>query len=176
MSQANEQFEPFEPAGLGPAGPDPDPEAPDPRSGGPGSPGARTWILWGLWRVLLLAIAVTGFAAGEGAWRWVWLGLLTLVVATTWLSRPGRRAAVPAALSEPGDHRVVLQLPGDKQILVIRALRRITGADLAAAKKLAESAPVVVVENLSQESAAQAVHLLTSAGARATVTPMDRSE
>jgi len=139
------------------------------------APTTRTWVLWGLWRVLLLGIAVTGFVAGEGSWRWVWLLLIVSVVGTTWFSRPGRRGSVPAALSEPGDHRVVLQVQGDKPIHVIRALRRITGADLATAKKLLESAPVIVVENLSQESAAQAAHLLTSAGARATVVPMDVS-
>jgi ribosomal protein L7/L12 len=94
---------------------------------------------------------------------------------TTWLFRPGRRVGfrVPAALSRPGRHRVVLQLPGDKPVLVIRQLRRITGADLVSAKAMVESAPVVVAENLSQESAAEAAHLLQAAGARATVTPMD---
>jgi hypothetical protein len=141
----------------------------------PVAPTTRTWVLWGLWRALLLAISLAGVVATDGWRRWVWVVLLALVVVTTWLFRPGRGGGVrvPAALSRPGNHRVVLQLPGDKPVLVVRQLRRITGADLATAMALLESAPVVVVESLSQESAAEAAHLLQAAGARATVTPMD---
>jgi hypothetical protein len=141
---------------------------------GPVPPSTRTWLLWGLWRALLLGLSVAGVVATDGWRRWVWIVLLALVLVTTWLFRPGRGGVrVPAALSRPGNHRVVLQLPGDRPVLVVRQLRRITGADLATAKSMLESAPVVVAENLSQESAAEAAHLLQAAGARATVTPMD---
>ena len=141
----------------------------------PVPPTTRTWVLWGLWRALLLGLSIAGVVATDGWRRWVWVALLALVLVTTWLFRPGRGGGVrvPAALSRPGDHRVVLQLPGERPVPVIRQLRRITGADLATAKAMVESAPVVVVENLSQESAAEAAHLLQAAGARATVTPMD---
>jgi hypothetical protein len=140
----------------------------------PARPTVRTWILWGLWRALLVGLSVAGVVATDGWRRWIWIVLLALVLVTTWLFRPGRGGVrVPAALSKPGHHRVVLQVPGDRPVLVIRQLRRITGADLAAAKAMLESAPVVVAENLSQESAAEAAHLLQAAGARATVTPMD---
>jgi hypothetical protein len=154
--------------------PTPDPErAPAPLRG-PVPPTVRTWILWALWRALLTGIPLTGVFVTDGWRRWLWVVLLTMVVLTTWVSRPGRPSVrVPAALSQPGDHRVVLQVTGDKPVLVIRQLRRITGADLASAKTMVESAPVVVAENLSQESAAEAAHLLQAAGARATVTPMD---
>jgi hypothetical protein len=143
----------------------------------PGPPTTRTWVLWAIWRVVLIAISVTGVVMTDGWRRWLWLALLTIVLLTTWFFRPGRSAGVrvPAALSQPGDHRVVLQLPGDKPVHVVAALRRITGADLVTAKAMLQGAPVVVAENLSQESAAQAAHLLESAGARAVVSPMDGS-
>jgi len=141
----------------------------------PARPGTRTWVLWGIWRVVLIAISATGVVMTDGWRRWLWIFLLVTVLLTTWFFRPGRSTGVrvPAALSQPGDHRVVLQLPGDKPLDVIRALRRVTGADLLTAKNMLEGAPIVIVENLSQESAAQAAHLLTSAGARAVVSPMD---
>jgi len=154
--------------------PSPEPQrAPAPLRA-PARPTTRTWVLWGLWRALLVGLSVAGVVATDGWRRWIWIVLLALVLVTTWLFRPGRGGVrVPAALSKPGHHRVVLQLPGDRPVLVVRQLRRITGADLAAAKAMLESAPVVVAENLSQESAAEAAHLLQAAGARATVTPMD---
>ena len=141
----------------------------------PAPPTTRTWMLWGIWRVALVAISVTGVVMTDGWRRWLWLSLLAIVLLTTWFFRPGRSAGarVPAALSRPGDHRVVLQLPGEKPVHVLAALRRITGADLVTARNMLEGAPVVVAENLSQESAAQAAHLLESAGARAVVSPMD---
>ena len=141
----------------------------------PQRPTVRTWVLWILWRALLFGLAAAGVVVTDGWRRWVWIALLALVLVTTWAFRPGRSRVgrVPAALSRPGHHRVVLQLPGDKPVLVVRQLRRITGADLATARSVLQAAPVVVVENLSQESAAEAAHLLQAAGARATVTPMD---
>ena len=141
----------------------------------PAPPTTRTWVLWAIWRVVLIAISTTGVVMTDGWRRWLWIFLLATVLLTTWFFRPGRSTGVrvPPALSQPGDHRVVLQGPGDKPVHVVAALRRITGADLVTAKNMLEGAPVVVAENLSQESAAQAAHLLTSAGARAVVSPMD---
>jgi hypothetical protein len=138
-----------------------------------GTRSTRVLVVWGVWQGLLLVIAVAGAVLADGVWRWVWLALLVGIVVTTWLSRPWRTVTVPAALREPGDHRVVLQLPGDKPVRVVAALRRITGADLVTARNLVQSTPVVVAENLSQESAAQAAHLLQRAGARAVISPMD---
>jgi hypothetical protein len=137
-------------------------------------PTTRMWVVWGFWRLTLVAISATGVVMTHGLWRWIWLLLLAMVLLTTWLFRPGRDGVrVPAALSRPGDHRVVLQLPGERPVLVIRQLRRITGVDLVTARTMVESAPVVVAENLSQASAAEAAHLLQAAGARASVSPME---
>jgi uncharacterized protein (DUF58 family) len=140
-----------------------------------GRPTTRTWVLWGVWRALLIGVAGACALVADGALRWLWLLLLAGLLLTTWFFRPGRTVGVrvPPALSRPGDHRVVLQLPGDKPVQVVAALRRITGADLRTAKQMLESAPVVVAEGLSQDSAAEAVHLLTSAGARATLSEME---
>jgi hypothetical protein len=141
----------------------------------PAAPTARTWVLWGVWRAVLVGIPLAGVVLSAGVVRWIWLVVLAGVLLTTWFSRPGHQVGVrvPAALRQPGDHRVVLQLPGDQPAPVVLALRRITGADLRTATGLHQQAPVVVAENLSQESAAQAVHMLTSAGARASMSPMD---
>lgn len=78
-----------------------------------------------------------------------------------------------ARFTAPGDHRVVLQLPGRQNVLVVRELRRTTGCSLQEAVRLVQQPPVVIAERLSETSAAAVVARLTAAGARAVAAPMD---
>src|SRR5690349_16951990 len=100
----------------------------------PARPATRTWVLWGLWRLVLAAVCVFVIVQTDGWRRGIWVFLLVTVVLTSWFFRPGRLGGVSPALRQPGDHRVVLQVTGGRPVHVIRQLRRITGADLVAAK------------------------------------------
>jgi ribosomal protein L7/L12 len=80
------------------------------------------------------------------------------------LSKPGRRLA---ALAEPGECRVVLQVTGATPIKVIKVVCQATGLDLMSASKLVQDAPVVVVSGISEASAERVVGRLQKAGARA---------
>lgn len=121
---------------------------------------------------LLLVVIILAVAFGAAS-KW-WLLAVPLVgfdlVGAALLRREA--ALRRSRFLEPGDHRVVLQVSGDRPIHVIREIRRITGQDLVSAKRIVEAAPVVVVEGVTQESAAQAAHLLQIAGARAVATPV----
>jgi ribosomal protein L7/L12 len=80
------------------------------------------------------------------------------------LRKPGRASA---ALTEPGDCHVVLQLIGPRPIQVITIIRQATGLDLISASTLAKDAPVVVVSGISEASAERVVERLQKAGAKA---------
>ena len=80
------------------------------------------------------------------------------------LRRPGRASA---ALTEPGESQVVLQLIGPKPIHVIAIISQATGLDLVSASNLARDAPAVVVSGISEASADRVVERLQKAGARA---------
>jgi large subunit ribosomal protein L7/L12 len=67
---------------------------------------------------------------------------------------------------------VVLQVPGAKQIQVIKQVRITTGLGLTEAKKVIDDAPAVVVEGLSQESAELVADRLRAAGATALAAPI----
>ena len=80
------------------------------------------------------------------------------------LRKPGRRLA---ALAEPGERQVVLQVTGARPIQVITIIRQATGLDLMSARNLAHDAPVVVVSGISEASADRVVERLEKAGAKA---------
>ena len=80
------------------------------------------------------------------------------------LRKPGRASA---ALTEPGECQVVLQLIGSKPIHVITIISQATGLDLVSASNLASDAPVVVVSGVSEASANRVVERLQKAGAKA---------
>jgi len=82
------------------------------------------------------------------------------------LSKPGRASA---ALTEPGECHVVLQLTGARPIQVIAVIRQATGRDLLSAGNLAQDAPVVLVSGISEVSADRLVGRLQKAGAKAVV-------
>lgn len=121
--------------------------------------------------VLLILVFLNG--AARGGW---WLLLLLLVAFSLFqiyrLFRPAAPAAPAPRFTQPGEHRVVLQVAGPSPIMVIREIRRTTGLDLAGAKQLVLDAPVIVKENLSEASAGLMVDHLTKAGARAVAAPI----
>ena len=80
------------------------------------------------------------------------------------LRKPGRASA---ALAEPGEYQVVLQLIGPRPIHVIAIISQATGLDLVSANNLARDAPVVVVSGVSGASADRVVEILQKAGAKA---------
>ncbi len=135
---------------------------------------SRTQTLVLLLNAALIMIFLT--AALQGGW---WLLLVLLALSPAWRIYRVYRPADPAApirvhprFTEPGEHRVVLQVPGPSPVMVIREIRRTTGLDLMAAKNLVDEAPVIVKENLSESSAGLVADHLQKAGARAVASPI----
>ncbi|MEO6144139.1 MAG: ribosomal protein L7/L12 [Dermatophilaceae bacterium] len=80
------------------------------------------------------------------------------------LRKPGRASA---ALTEPGEFHVVLQLIGARPLQVMAVIRQATGLDVISAGNLAQEAPVVVASGISAASAELVVGRLERAGAKA---------
>ena len=80
------------------------------------------------------------------------------------LRKPGRASA---ALTEPGEFHVVLQLIGPRPVQVMAIIRQATGLDVISASNLARDAPVVVVSGISAASAELLVERLQKVGAEA---------
>lgn len=78
-------------------------------------------------------------------------------------------AAAPAAAEEandePSEVTVTLTSIGGTKVAVIKAVREITGLGLVDAKKLVDSAPAAIKENISPEEAASIKEKLEGAGA-----------
>lgn len=68
-----------------------------------------------------------------------------------------------------GGHDVVLDFPGDRQIEVIRQLRRLTQLSLKEAKDLLDTAPVPVLRVPDMPMAQAAKYILVSAGATVSI-------
>jgi large subunit ribosomal protein L7/L12 len=83
-------------------------------------------------------------------------------------------AAAPAAggdaAEEATDFQVTLtEVPADKKIGVIKAVREITGLGLKEAKDIAEGAPKVLKESAPKAEAEEIVKKIEAAGAKATM-------
>ena len=77
-------------------------------------------------------------------------------------------AAAPAAEEEaagPSEVTVTLTEVGGTKVAVIKAVRAITGLGLVDAKKLVDSAPAAIKENISPEEADEIKEQLVAAGA-----------
>lgn len=84
---------------------------------------------------------------------------------------PVAAAAAPAAAAEAAEEKtdfdVFLAEAGGNKIAVIKAVRGVvSGLGLAEAKKLVESAPVVLVEGAAKDAAEEAKKALEEAGAK----------
>lgn len=83
----------------------------------------------------------------------------------------GGAAAAPAAVvEEKTEFDVILtEVPADKKINAIKAVRELTNLGLAEAKALVESAPKAVKTGVSKDDAAAAKKKIEDAGAKAEV-------
>ena len=78
-------------------------------------------------------------------------------------------AAAPAdgggATEEKSEFNIVLKTPGGNKVAIIKAVKEITGAGLMDAKKMVESTPVTVKENVKKEDAEELKTKLEATGA-----------
>jgi large subunit ribosomal protein L7/L12 len=77
----------------------------------------------------------------------------------------GGDGAAPAAAEEKTDFDAVLTEVGPNKILVIKAVRELTGLGLKEAKDLVDAAPKAVKEGVAKEEADQVKEKLAEAGA-----------
>lgn len=84
------------------------------------------------------------------------------VVAAAAVAAP---AAAEEAASGPTEVTVTLSSVGGTKVAVIKAVREITGLGLVDAKKLVDSAPATIKENVAPEEADQIKEKLMAAGA-----------
>ena len=82
-------------------------------------------------------------------------------------------AAAPAgggeAAAEKTEFKVVLKADGGNKVAVIKVVKDATGLGLMDAKKLVESAPQTVKENIKKEEAEELKKLLEAAGAQVSI-------
>lgn len=81
-------------------------------------------------------------------------------------------AAAPAggeAAAEKTEFKVTLKSDGGNKVAVIKVVKDATGLGLMDAKKLVESAPATVKENVKKEEAEELKKLLEAAGAQVVV-------
>ncbi len=84
------------------------------------------------------------------------------------MAAPG--AAAAEEVEEKTEFDVVLEeVPADKKIAVLKAVRGITGLGLKEAKEMVESAPKAIKEGTSKEDAEEVKAKLEEAGAKASV-------
>ena len=82
----------------------------------------------------------------------------------------GGGAAAAEEVEEKTEFDVVLEeVPGDKKIAILKAVRTMTGLGLKEAKGMVESAPVTVKEAVAKDAAEEAKKTLEDAGAKVAV-------
>ncbi len=73
-------------------------------------------------------------------------------------------------VEEKTEFDVVLdEVPGDKKIAILKAVRTMTGLGLKEAKTMVESAPITVKEAVAKDAAEEAKKTLEDAGAKVTI-------
>jgi large subunit ribosomal protein L7/L12 len=83
---------------------------------------------------------------------------------------PGAGAAAPAAEAQTAFDVILVSVPADKKIAVIKAVREVkAGLGLAEAKALVEGAPKPILEGSPKADADAAKKKLEDAGAKAEV-------
>ena len=84
---------------------------------------------------------------------------------------PAAGAAAPAEeVEEKTEFDVVLEeVPADKKIAVLKAVRELTGLGLKEAKELVESTPKAVKEGIAKEAAEEAKKAIEAAGGKVAI-------
>ncbi|MBD1850597.1 50S ribosomal protein L7/L12 [Leptolyngbya sp. FACHB-711] len=84
---------------------------------------------------------------------------------------PGAGAAAPAEeVEEKTEFDVILdEVPADKKIAVLKAVRELTGLGLKEAKDLVESTPKPVKEAVAKEAAEEAKKAIEAAGGKVSI-------
>jgi large subunit ribosomal protein L7/L12 len=85
------------------------------------------------------------------------------------MAAPGAGAAAEE-VEEQTEFNVILdEVPADKKIAVLKAVRELTGLGLKEAKDLVESTPKSVKEGIAKEAAEEAKKALEAAGGKASI-------
>ncbi len=82
---------------------------------------------------------------------------------------PAAAAAAPAEEEKTEFDVILAEVPADKKIAIIKAVREISGLGLKEAKDLVEAAPKAVKEAIAKEDAAKIKEQLEAAGAKVQV-------
>jgi large subunit ribosomal protein L7/L12 len=87
------------------------------------------------------------------------------------MAAPAAGAAAPAEeVEEKTEFDVILdEVPADKKIAVLKAVRELTGLGLKEAKDLVESTPKPVKEGIAKEAAEEAKKAIEAAGGKVSV-------
>lgn len=86
------------------------------------------------------------------------------------IAAPGGAAAPAEEVEEKTEFDVVLdEVPADKKIAVLKAVRELTGLGLKEAKDLVESTPKAVKEGIAKEAAEEAKKALEAAGGKVSI-------
>ncbi len=84
---------------------------------------------------------------------------------------PGAGAAAPAEeVEEKTEFDVILdEVPADKKIAVLKAVRELTGLGLKEAKDLVEATPKPIKEGIAKEAAEEAKKAIEAAGGKVSI-------
>jgi large subunit ribosomal protein L7/L12 len=85
------------------------------------------------------------------------------------MAAPGAAAPVEEVEEQTEFDVILTEVPADKKIAVLKAVRELTGLGLKEAKDLVESTPKSVKEAIAKEAAEEAKKLLEGAGGKATI-------
>jgi large subunit ribosomal protein L7/L12 len=87
------------------------------------------------------------------------------------MAAPGAAAAAPAEeVEEKTEFDVILdEVPADKKIAVLKAVRELTGLGLKEAKELVEATPKPVKEGIAKEAAEEAKKAIEAAGGKVSI-------
>ena len=120
--------------------------------------GAAAVICWALFFIL------------DGAVQYVFLVLGVVIAGSGAMPPRFRKRREPERRSlTPGDFSVVLSQPGDHPIQVIKTLRAVADLDLESAHRFVQTAPSIMVREVSHDGATAISEALTGSGAEARV-------
>lgn len=86
------------------------------------------------------------------------------------MAAPGAAAAPAEEVEEKTEFDVILdEVPADKKIAVLKAVRELTGLGLKEAKELVEATPKPVKEGIAKEAAEEAKKAIEAAGGKVSI-------